>query len=589
MKKLLTGCTLALTYFSCFAYDLTFREKQIDPDNTNVYLYVALKPHEVVYEKEILLSVDNPLVESFTWEADKKPAVSYDPHFKEQRTVYDHSFTIEVRILKKTFSDDAQTVTSTAEPVLLYVTMASNQAHKPEEKIFPITFAKTALESSHESLTSSLTTEAQELTQAAEQSWEQWSQALKGKITATQSLPMRLLFCFLLGVLLSLTPCIYPMIPITVGILQTQGTSSVLRNFLLSSCYALGLGTTFSLMGFLAASSGQAFGHLLGNPIFVVSIVLLLCYFAFSLFGFYNLYIPRFMQNKGSYTKSGSAVSIFFFGMASGTFASPCLSPGLALILALVASMANKLAGLVLLFCFGLGLSMPLVIIGTFSSSINLLPRAGTWMLEVQKIFGFLLLGMCFYYLSAILPWYMILMMLTVFFLVVGIYYLRTNPSNFLWRLIKNVMGSLCIIACAFLTIQAIHELYYPEQTVIVDLPWYTNYEEAVAAAENQNKKLFIDFSTPYCSICSAITKTVLKDKDVSKVLQDSYVLLAVDASDSKVEPYKTLRTKYDIQGVPTILIVDPTTGQESKRWMSELYGTKQTQVIGDLKTHAIR
>ncbi len=581
MKKYLTGFIFALAHLSCSAYDLAFREKHIDPTHTSLFVYVTLNPHEVIYEKEVLLSINNPRITLSPWSTEIKTSTTYDPQFKEQRTVFDKNFTIEAEVSKNEISQ---------EPTTLHVILASNKQPSPQEKLFTVSFLtpRTEEETNEPVALQNSHSDSKEITPAAEKSWQEWSQSLKDKIIATESWSLRLLFALLLGILLSLTPCIYPMIPITVGILQTQGTSSLLRNFLLSLCYALGLGTTFSLMGLLAASSGQAFGHLLGNPIFVLCIVALLCYFAFSLFGFYNLYIPRFMQNKGSYSKSGSALSIFLFGMASGTFASPCLSPGLALILALVAAMANKLAGLLLLFCFGLGLSVPLIIIGTFSSSITMLPRAGMWMMEVQKIFGFMLLSMCLYYLSAIAPSYLILSLLTVFLLTVGLYYLQQKTTSYFWRLIKNCIGFLCLILSAFVAIQAIHETFYSEKETIVTLPWYTDYEEAAAAAQAKNKKLFIDFSTPYCSICSAITKTVLQDKEISKVLTDLYVLLAIDASNSTEEPYKTLRDRYDIQGVPTILIIEPTTGKELKRWMSELYGTKRNQVIADLKTYSL-
>ena len=581
MKKYLTGLMFALAHLSCTAYDLAFREKKIDPTHTSLFVYVTLNQREVVYEKKILLSINNPHVQLSPWKTEVKTATTYDPHFKEQRTVFDKNFTIEAEVSKNEASQ---------EPTTLHVILASNEQPSPQEKLFTVSFLTSDAEgaTNEPALLQTFNSDSKEITQTTEKNWQEWSQSLKDKIIATESWSLRLLFALLLGILLSLTPCIYPMIPITVGILQTQGTSSLLRNFLLSLCYALGLGTTFSLMGLLAASSGQAFGHLLGNPIFVLCIIALLCYFAFSLFGFYNLYIPRFMQNKGSYSKSGSALSIFLFGMASGTFASPCLSPGLALILALVAAMANKLAGLLLLFCFGLGLSVPLIIIGTFSSSITMLPRAGMWMMEVQKIFGFMLLSMCLYYLSAIAPSYFILSLLTLFFLVVGIYYIQKKTTSYFWRLIKNCIGFLCIILSAFVAIQALHETFYSEKEPIVALPWYTDYEEAAAAAQAKNKKLFIDFSTPYCAICSAITKKVLQDKEISKVLTDLYVLLAIDASDSKEEPYKTLRDRYDIQGVPTILIIEPTNNKELKRWTGELYNEKRNHVIADLKTYSL-
>ena len=570
----------------CFPYTLTYREKHVDAVKTTLYIDVALERNEAVYQKEILLSVDSPSVTLSPWKTSTHNAVTYDPHFKQQRTVYDENFIIESDAVITRSQEESET--NAHVTAQLHIIMASNQYPTPKENTFTLSFIhEVSLADAITAPAQMIISEAQEALNDTEQSWQEWSQALKLKMSATESWSLRLLFVFLLGVLLSLTPCIYPMIPITVGILQAQGTSSLLRNFLLSLCYACGMGTTYAVMGLLAASSGQAFGHLMGNPIFVCCIVALLCYFAFSLLGFYQMYIPRFMQGSKKVSKSGSALSIFIFGLASGTFASPCLSPGLALVLALVATMASKIFGFVLLFAFGLGISTPLVIIGTFSSSINMLPRAGMWMLEVQKIFGFLLLCMCFYYLSAILPWYTILTMLAAFFFVVGIYYLQTNPTNFFWRIMKNLVGSACIIGSLFIAVQALHEAYYTDEDPLITLAWRDNYQEATTEAIDNKKKLLIDFSTPYCSVCSAITKTVLQDDDISKILQDSYILLSVDASDNKIEPYKTLRARYDVQGVPTILIVDPADGKELKRWTSELYGAKKDLVIGDFKTYA--
>ena len=359
-----------------------------------------------------------------------------------------------------------------------------------------------------------------------------WLKSIPNKIKTTDSIFLRILLVFLLGLLMSLTPCIYPMIPITVGVLQSQGSKSFFKNFMLSSAYTLGLATTFSIMGLLAASSGEAFGHMMGNPLFVIVIVAVLCYFALSLFGLYNMYIPKFLRNKkSSLSKGGSLLSIFFFGLMSGTVASPCLSPGLALVLTMVATIANKFLGFLLLFAFGVGISTPLLIIGTFSSSINLLPRAGTWMIEVQKIFGFMLFGMCFYYLNNILPWYIILVMLTLFSLCTGIYYLRSiSPQDSAaWKWTKNVFGISGIALSVFLFVETFQELYYPELNVGIESSWHSDYDEAVRIARQERKNLFIDFWAPFCSICKAITRTVLKDPAVAKELEN-FVVVQVDS-----------------------------------------------------------
>lgn len=415
------------------------------------------------------------------------------------------------------------------------------------------------------------------------------SEFLKNTIINSESWFLRLMFALILGILLSLTPCIYPMIPITVGILQAQGSKSILKNFSLSFMYTLGLATTFSLLGLLAASSGEAFGSIMASPIFILCFVALLAYFAFSMFGLYNLHIPRFLQKKRDISGGGSYASIFLFGLASGSVASPCLSPGLAFLLAMVATMANKFLGFLLLFAFGVGVSTPLLIIGTFSGSMNALPKAGAWMLEVQKLFGFMLLGLCFFYLNNILPWYVILIMLTIFALCSGLYYLRsvTTYDSAILKNIKNVLGVTGIALSVYLAVESVQEIYYP---TLDDDPfestWYTDYDKAVKDAQHEHKKLFLDFGASFCTLCTHITNHVIKHPSVIKVLSDNYIFVAVNGDDSAIEPYKTLKERYNIQGFPTLIVVNPEDGSELKRWQGEIEDESISDVITELNKH---
>jgi thioredoxin:protein disulfide reductase len=413
--------------------------------------------------------------------------------------------------------------------------------------------------------------------------------SIQNYLTTTHSITLRIMFALILGILLSLTPCIYPMIPITVGVLQSQGSKSLLTNFLLSSAYTLGISTTFSVFGLLAATSGQAFGYMLANPLFIIFIVALLLYFALSLFGLYNLYIPRFLQKKHSIQGGGSFGSIFLFGLISGSVASPCLSPGLALILAMVATMANKFVGFLLLFSFGIGISTPLLIIGTFSGSINLLPRAGGWMLEIQKIFGFMLIGMCFYYISNIAPWWSVLIMMTIFSLCAGLYYLRSASTerSAAWRNLKNVLGITGVALSVFLTVESFQELYYPHLDDDIQTTWYTDYEKAVSDAQAENKKLFLDFWAPYCSLCKLIASTTLKEPAIAKVLAENYIVVSINGNDAQLEPFKTLKERYAIQGFPNLLIVDPTNGKELYRWRGEIEDEATADVVAIFEQYA--
>lgn len=415
------------------------------------------------------------------------------------------------------------------------------------------------------------------------------SEFLKKNIVDSDSWLLRLLFALILGILLSLTPCIYPMVPITVGVLQAQGSKSLFKNFSLSLMYTLGLATTFSLLGLLAASSGEAFGSIMANPIFILCFVALLAYFAFSMFGLYNLHIPRFLQKKRDISGGGSYASIFLFGLASGSVASPCLSPGLAFLLAMVATMANKFLGFLLLFAFGVGVSTPLLIIGTFSGSMNALPKAGAWMLEVQKLFGFMLLGLCFFYLSNILPWHVILIMLTIFALCSGLYYLRSVAAHdsALSRNIKNVLGITGIALSVYLAVESFQEIYYPSlDDDPFETTWYTDYNKAVKDAKREDKKLFLDFGASFCTLCTHITNHVIKHPSVIKVLSDKYIFVAVNGDDSGIEPYKTLKETYNIQGFPTLLIVNPEDGKQLKRWQGEIEDESISDVITELNKY---
>jgi thiol:disulfide interchange protein DsbD len=209
-----------------------------------------------------------------------------------------------------------------------------------------------------------------------------------------------LVIAFLIGIAVSFTPCIYPMIPITMGILQSQATPSVGRNFLLSTSYVTGIAVVYAILGYFAATTSLVLGQWLANPFLIALVILLFLYLAFSMFGFYEIYIPRFLQ-KGTQVKvKGSFLYSFLFGAVSGTVASPCISPAIAILLGYVAKRGNPVIGFLTLFTFAFGMGLLLIFVGTFSASVEKLPRAGKWMVEIKKFFGFLLLGVCIYFLQ---------------------------------------------------------------------------------------------------------------------------------------------------------------------------------------------
>jgi thioredoxin:protein disulfide reductase len=207
-----------------------------------------------------------------------------------------------------------------------------------------------------------------------------------------------IIVAFLAGVLTSLLPCIYPMIPITVGILQGQGAKSVGRNFQLALAYVNGMALVYAMLGYLCAKSAVLFGSWLGSPWFVGAIVLFFLYLAGSMLGLYEAYIPAFLQSPVTRIDGGSVSHCFLLGMIAATVASPCLAPPLAILIGLVAKAANPILGFIALYAFSLGMGMLLLFVGTFSGAIGMLPRAGAWLDVLKQALGFVLLGVSVYF-----------------------------------------------------------------------------------------------------------------------------------------------------------------------------------------------
>jgi thioredoxin:protein disulfide reductase len=278
--------------------------------------------------------------------------------------------------------------------------------------------------------------EAKESTQVVEKEKVKRSESffslkkLKNVVSEKKSKIYILLLAFSAGIVASFTPCIYPMIPITIGILQAQAAPTMFHNFLLSLSYVLGISCVYAVLGYVAATTTVIFGQWLSNPWLIAIIILLFIYLAFSMFGFYEIRMPAFLEQRKQVKVKGSLLYSFLFGTISGTVASPCLTPALAVLFGFVAKVGSPLFGFITLFAFAFGLGILLMIIGTFSTTLTLFPRSGVWMIEVKKFFGFVLLAMCVYFLQPFFAFGTILKMYSIIAFVVSIYYFLTARES---------------------------------------------------------------------------------------------------------------------------------------------------------------
>lgn len=279
---------------------------------------------------------------------------------------------------------------------------------------------------------------------------------LETLLNGTHSLSFVLFASFVAGILASFTPCIYPMIPVTLGIITAQQSTSMLNNFFLSLSYGVGIATVYATLGYVSVKSNLMFGQWLGHPYFIAVMVLLFLYLAFAMFGFYEMYTPRFLRARTSNSyKGGSIAYSFLFGILSGAAASPCLTPALALLLGFAAKQNNPLIGFTVLFAFAMGISMLLIVVGTFSSALSFLPRAGGWMNEVKKIFGFMLLGVCVFFVQPLIAPPVATALYAIVTVIAALYYLHVSRRGSSFFIPFLMLSVLLLVTTALLLVDA--------------------------------------------------------------------------------------------------------------------------------------
>lgn len=206
-----------------------------------------------------------------------------------------------------------------------------------------------------------------------------------------------LFLCFLAGVASSFTPCIYPLIPVTIGILGSRQAESKLRAFLLAFSYVTGIAMTYAALGLAAALTGSLFGSLSSNPWVLIGVAAVIMALALNMFEVFNVNFGALSIGSGAARKQG-LLGNFAYGLTFGLVASPCTAPPLAAILTWVGSTRNLVMGPIFLFSFALGMGSVLILLGTFSSFLTRLPKSGMWMVHIKKVMGYLMVIMAGYF-----------------------------------------------------------------------------------------------------------------------------------------------------------------------------------------------
>ena len=379
-----------------------------------------------------------------------------------------------------------------------------------------------------------------------------------GSIASTlenSGLFLSLIFVFLAGLALNLTPCVYPLIPITIGYFGGQSEGKTSRLVMLGLLYMLGMALTYSLVGVVTALSGAVFGSLLQNPIVIIIIALLFVALALSQFGVYEFKLPDSWVMKAGGAKGG-AFGAFFMGLTMGIVAAPCIGPFVLGLVTYVAAKADPLYGFLMFFVLALGLGFPYLLLAIFSGKIKSLPRAGLWMEGVKHIFGFLLIGMAFYFLDPILPKAIQGYALPVFGIIAAIILLfvdKTANDAKGFRIFKIVFSLIVLAISIYALIPS--EKLEPE--------WKKFSIENYEASLDNNERMVVDFYADWCIPCKELDALTFSDNRVLKQFE-RFTIYKVDMTKNN-EINESLRKRFNVIGMPTVLIID-SKGNEIKR-----------------------
>lgn len=220
---------------------------------------------------------------------------------------------------------------------------------------------------------------------------------------------MSFLAVYLAGVLVSFTPCIYPVIPITIAVIGAGGSGSRGRGFLLSLIYVAGMALTYTALGAVAALSGMIFGQIQSNPWTYFLIANLCILMGLSMLGLFSFSVPmpEFMRRGSSVARGKGMAGSFWMGVVSGLVMGPCTAPALAVVLSYAATRQNLFFASSLMFVFALGMGTLLILVGAFTGLLASIPKSGAWMTRISRIFGWILLGAGEYFLiNAGMLWY---------------------------------------------------------------------------------------------------------------------------------------------------------------------------------------
>jgi thiol:disulfide interchange protein DsbD len=380
--------------------------------------------------------------------------------------------------------------------------------------------------------------------------------AMLGTWLSERGLLFTLAAVALLGLGLNLTPCVYPLISVTIAYFggQTSGRAHVAG---LAALYVLGIALSFSAVGLAAALSGGLFGAALQKPVVVLFIAAVMVALALGSFGLYQLQPPAALMRRVGRAGSGAAGALFM-GLTMGIVAAPCVGPIVVGLLIFVGSRQDPWLGFLLFFVLALGMGAPYLALALAAGSLRQLPRSGEWLLWTERLFGCVLLALAAYYLAPLLPPAIKPWLLSTVVGLSGVYLgfvERAGRGVPYFPLIKSAVGVAMIAVAVWLALPV-------STTQAIAWEPYERWSSAASAPDGR-KPLLIDFAAEWCIPCREMDHTTYVDPDIVREA-DRFHMVKADVTPEN-EMTTELQQKYDVRGVPTVILFS-SAGAEAHR-----------------------
>ncbi|MEE8233969.1 MAG: protein-disulfide reductase DsbD, partial [Gammaproteobacteria bacterium] len=376
------------------------------------------------------------------------------------------------------------------------------------------------------------------------------------------------------GLLLALTPCVFPLVPILSGLIVRQGSSiTTLHSFYMSLTYVLAMALTYAVLGVIAASFSFNLQAASQNVWVITAFSGVFVLLALSMFGFYELQLPNSWQNRlsaASDGRGGTLHGVATMGVLSAIIVGPCIAPPLAGALLYISQTSNAALGGLALFSMGMGMGVPLLAIGT--STGKLLPKAGAWMEAIKHVFGVLMLGVAVWFMERVLPGPFALI-LWALLLIVSASYMgaldrseRRTQWQGLWRglgLVMLVYGFVLIIGAAsgggnvFRPLEGLSNKYQAgeirsNKLFFEPVKGLEGLQFSLDKAVNEGKFVMLDFYADWCITCKEMEHSTFSDPGVQQML-NGVILLNADVTENDAQD-KALLKEFSLYGPPAIL-----------------------------------